>query len=198
MTTRGGGARRRQGDAALIERSLRDPEAFAILFERHADEIHRYLGRRVGAAIADDLLAETFAVAFTKRRRYDRTRADARPWLYGIATKLISGHRRAEARRLHALARTPAPDVDEPMADRVVAQSSARAARRALHAALTALPVAQRDVVLLVAWADLEYEQIAEALRVPVGTVRSRLHRARAQLRTAIDDATGGGDQWTN
>ncbi len=72
------------------------------------------------------------------------------------------------------------------MADRVAEELTARAAGPELHAALAALPARQRDVVLLLAWAELDYQEIAEALRVPVGTVRSRLHRARAALRTAM------------
>ena len=189
----------RARDAVVIERSLREPEAFAELFDRHADAIHRYLARRLGRDVAEDLLAETFAVAFARRRRYDLQRPEALPWLYGIATNLVNGHRRDEARRLHALARTPPPDALEPMADVVAAQVTAAAARAALHAALAVLPRRQRDVVLLSAWADLDYQQMSEALGVPVGTVRSRLHRARGRLRAAIgaehlDDREG---PWT-
>ncbi|HEV3000739.1 MAG TPA: sigma-70 family RNA polymerase sigma factor [Solirubrobacteraceae bacterium] len=173
-------------DAAVIERSLRQPEAFAELFERYADDIHRYVARRLGRETADDLLAETFAAAFGQRRRYDLSHPHARPWLYGIATNLIRDHRRAEARRLRALARTPEPDAHEPMADAVASQVSARAARRELSDALAALPARQRDVLLLFAWADLDYAEIATALGVPVGTVRSRLHRARRRLAEAV------------
>lgn len=173
-------------DAVVIERSWERAEAFAELFERHADEIHRYAARRLGGAVADDVLAETFAVAFQHRRRYDVARADARPWLYGIATNLVRGHRRAEARRLRAVARSHRGDDGEPMTDRVDARVSAQAARRALVGALAGLSARHRDVILLHAWAELEYEQIAEALDIPVGTVRSRLHRARNQLQAAI------------
>ncbi|MEV4326723.1 sigma-70 family RNA polymerase sigma factor, partial [Microbispora rosea] len=81
-------------DAELIEASLTAPERFAGVFDRHADEIHAYAGRRLGPEHADDVTAETFLVAFRKRQRYDTTRPDARPWLYGIAGNLISGHRR--------------------------------------------------------------------------------------------------------
>ncbi|WP_306291576.1 RNA polymerase sigma factor [Microbispora sp. GKU 823] len=94
-------------DAGLIEASLTAPERFAGVFDRHADEIHAYAGRRLGPEHADDVTAETFLVAFRKRHRYDTSRPDARPWLYGIAGNLISGHRRSEVRRLRALARAP-------------------------------------------------------------------------------------------
>ncbi|MGY0062519.1 RNA polymerase sigma factor [Streptomyces sp. LZ34] len=178
-------------DASLIERSRDEPEAFAVLFDRHADAVHRYAARRLGTEAADDLMAETFTTAFQQRHRYDLERADARPWLFGIATNLISRHRRAEARRFKALGRLPAPaDHDEAVADRVAARVTAQGVRRELAGALSRLPARHRDVVLLVAWAGLGYEEAAEALEVPVGTVRSRLHRARSKLREAL----GGSD----
>lgn len=176
-------------DSTLIGRSLDDPECFAALFDRHADEIHRYAARRLGAELAEDVTGEVFLVAFRRRGRYDRSWPDARPWLYGIATKVVAQHRRAERRRTHALARM-SPDrpgtFDERSADRVTAeQLQPRLAR-----ALAALGRAERDLLLLVAWADLSYEEAAVALGVPVGTVRSRLHRLRAKVRRAL----GGND----
>jgi RNA polymerase sigma factor (sigma-70 family) len=172
-------------DAVIVRRSWTDPEAFAELFERHAREIHRYASWRLGDG-ADDLLAETFALAFQHRRRYDVARADARPWLYGIATNLVARQRRSEARRLKALSSTLRPVDAEPMADTVLARLTARAECRDVAAALAGMPAKHRDVVLLYAWADLEYEEIAQALGVPVGTVRSRLSRARQTLRKVV------------
>ncbi|MYX72056.1 sigma factor, partial [Streptomyces sp. SID3915] len=99
-----------ESDASVVRRSLTDPDVFAELFHRYADDIHRYVARRLGAEAADDLMAETFVVAFQQRRRYDLDRPEARPWLYGIATNLVGGHRRAEARRLRAMSRAAAPD----------------------------------------------------------------------------------------
>lgn len=189
-------------DALLIERSRQDPEAFATLFERHAADIHRYVARRLGAPVADDLLAETFARAFQHRSRFDLTRPDARPWLYGIATNLVRDHRRSEARRLRAMARATPPAVPEPMADRADARVTAQSSRPDLARALAKLPARQRDVVLLHAWADLDYEQIAVALGIPAGTVRSRLHRARAALREAVaphlHPTEGDDETWTS
>ncbi|UFQ19864.1 MULTISPECIES: RNA polymerase sigma factor [Streptomyces] len=179
-----------ESDASVIARSRDEPEAFAALFDRHADAVHRYAARRLGGEAADDLVAETFTTAFQQRHRYDPARgagADARPWLFGIATNLVGRHRRAEARRFKAMARVPAPaDHDEPLADRAADRVVARAVRRELAAALAALPARHRDVLLLVAWGDLSYEEAAQALGVPVGTVRSRLHRARTKLREAL------------
>jgi RNA polymerase sigma factor (sigma-70 family) len=179
-------------DASVVERSWDDPDVFAVLFSRYADDIHRYAARRLGAEVADDLMAETFVIAFQQRRRYDLSRPHARPWLYGIVTNLVGQHRRAEARRLKALARVAAASEaeGEPLADRVAARISAEHSRARLAGALAALPARHRDVLLLIAWGDLDYAEAAQALGVPVGTVRSRLHRARAKLRQAL----GGSD----
>ncbi|MEV6480454.1 sigma-70 family RNA polymerase sigma factor [Streptomyces sp. NPDC051576] len=178
-------------DASVIERSWDEPEAFAVLFDRHADPVHRYAARRLGTEVAEDLMAETFTIAFQQRFRYDTELADARPWLFGIATNLVGRHRRAEARRLRAIGRLPsAAGAEDTVADRVAARVSAEAIRGQLALAMARLSARHRDVLLLVAWADLGYEEVARALEIPVGTVRSRLHRARGRLR----DALGGSD----
>jgi RNA polymerase sigma-70 factor (ECF subfamily) len=185
------GEERAGSDARVIERSRDEPEQFAALFDRYADAVHRYVARRIGPEAAEDLTAETFTTAFQRRHTYDLTRADARPWLFGIATNLIGRHRRAEARRFKALAKVPGPVPDaEPVAERAVARVGATGVRRELAAALAELSARHRDVVLLVAWGDLGYEEAAQALGVPVGTVRSRLNRARSRLREAL----GGSD----
>jgi RNA polymerase sigma factor (sigma-70 family) len=178
-------------DRAVIRASVADPERFAVIFRRHAQEIHRYATRRLGAD-ADDVVAETFLTAFRQRSRYDPAYPDARPWLYGIATNLIGCHRRAEVRRYRALARAGAAgtqDSAEPFADRVDDTVTAGAAGPQLAAALAKLPVSSRDALLLVAWGGLTYEQAATALGVPAGTFRSRISRARARLRRLLADA---------
>lgn len=178
-------------DTSVIERSWAEPDAFAALFERYADDIHRYVARRLGADVADDLMAETFVIAFQRRRRYDPSQPHARPWLYGIATNLVGRHRRTEARRLRALSRVTSLAADEgddgePLADRIADKVSAESARAALAGALARLPARHRDVFLVITWGDLDYKEAAQALGIPVGTVRSRLHRARAKLRQAL------------
>jgi len=172
-------------DATLIARSLQVPECFGALFARHAPAISRYIARRLGPDAADDLVAETFLVAFRGRGRYDGEHADARPWLYGIATRLIGRHRRDEVRFFRAIASTGVDPAAEPIADRVTDRIAAQAARRELAAALAGLSQAQRDVLLLVA-SGLGYEETAAALGVPVGTVSSRLVRARRKVREAL------------
>ena len=159
-------------DAQAIGESLADPEAFAVLFDRHFDAIHGYVQRRVGPDLADEIAAETFTRAFDRRRRYDTSREDARPWLLGIAANLLRRHWRSERRRLDAYARSR---------DRGHAELSAPIAAE-LAQALKSLPRREREPLLLFAWADLSYEEIAVALGLPLGTVRSRISRARARL----------------
>jgi RNA polymerase sigma factor (sigma-70 family) len=173
-------------DADLIELSRHEPEEFTELFRRHAPCIQRYVTRRLGPDAADDIVAETFLLAFRQRDRYDQDRADARPWLYGICTNLIGRHRRAEVRLYRALARTGADPVTESFTDRVDDRVSASSANKQIAAALAKLSAELRDTLLLAAWSDLSYEEIAAALNVPVGTVRSRLSRARSKLRTIL------------
>src|SRR4051794_32957455 len=134
-------------DASVVERSWAEPDVFAVLFNRYADDIHRYAARRLGAEAADDLMAETFVIAFQRRRGYDLSRPHARPWLYGIVTNLVGQHRRAEARRLKALARVAGADEaeGEPLADRVAARVGAERFRAQLAGALAALPARHRD-----------------------------------------------------
>ncbi|AEV81088.1 RNA polymerase sigma70 factor [Actinoplanes sp. SE50] len=173
-------------DAAIILRSHRAPEEFAALFDRHAPHIHRYLARRLGDQVADDLVAETFLTAFRRRDTFWPGPHDARPWLYGIATNLVAQHRRDEARALR-LRHAVAPDPDSFChADQVAADVTAAALRDALTAALATLADGDRDVLLLIAQEELTYEQVAVALDIPVGTVRSRLHRARTALKAAL------------
>jgi RNA polymerase sigma factor (sigma-70 family) len=173
-------------DATVIARSRAEPEAFAAIFDRHATEIHRYASRRLGAALAEDVVGETFLAAFRVRARYDVTYRDARPWLFGIATNMIGRHRQAEVRFYRALARTGVDSVIESPADDVLSKVAAAGQRRTIAAALAGLSTADRHTLLLVDWAELSYDQAAVALRVPVGTVRSRLNRARRKVREAL------------
>jgi len=175
-------------DAAVIQLSRHEPEHFTVLFRRHAPHIQRYVVRRLGQDAADDIVSETFLLAFRQRDTYDQARADARPWLYGIATNLIGRHRRTEVRLYRALSRTGTDPVMEPFTDRVDDRVSAGTASRRLAVGLARLPEELRDTLLLVAWGELSYEETAAALGVPVGTVRSRMSRARGKLRRAFGD----------
>jgi RNA polymerase sigma-70 factor (ECF subfamily) len=181
-------------DAELIARSVDDPEVFAALFDRHATAVHRYLGRRVGD-LADDLLSETFLVAFRRRADYRAEHVEVRPWLIGIATNVVHGSVRAERRRYRALARAAAePERHGADPGDSAARLDAEALRGPLAAALAGLAARDRDVLLLVAWGQLGYEEVATVLDVPVGTVRSRLHRARRQTRAVLGPLPALGD----
>ncbi len=165
-------------DHDLITASLERVEVFAELFERHAQEIHRYLSRRVGE-LADDLLSEVFLTAFRKRDTYRTERADVRPWLYGIAANLLRRHHREETTRYRVLARAHVDVGDNDEWEAAHDRLDAARLRPQLASALAHLDERDREVLLLVAWGDLTYADVAAVLDIPVGTVRSRLHRAR-------------------
>lgn len=183
----------RRGDAQLIAASLSDPALFEPIFDRHYDAIHRYLARRGGWDLAEDLTQSVFLAAFEGRRRFRPSEDTAAPWLFGIATNMLRRHARTEQRRLRAYGRVPFRDAEPldvgELADRL---DAAPVAARALEI-LADLPEAERSALLLVAWADLTYEQAAVALDVPVGTIRSRIHRARGRLRELL--AASGQDR---
>ncbi|WP_427888855.1 RNA polymerase sigma factor [Kribbella sp. GL6] len=171
-------------DAELV-RAAR-PEEFAHLFDRYAVTIHRYIARRLGRTEADDLLGQTFLIAFERRHRYAGTADGALPWLYGIATNLIRRRRRDEVRQYRAYSRAGDDRHPDLLATDVAARVDAASASRLLTGVLARLRPAERDVLLLYAWEDLSYAEIALALDLPIGTVRSRLHRARRALRSAL------------
>ncbi|WP_066368453.1 RNA polymerase sigma factor [Herbidospora mongoliensis] len=172
------------GDHDLIQRSLAEPECFAALFDRHAPHLHAYVARRLGPDVADDVVSDTFLDAFRRRHVYDPRHTDARPWLYGIASNLVGKHRRRETARYRAYART---GPDETIAALVEEGVTTLAVNRPLLRALASLKPGDRDVLLLVAWAQFTYGEVALALSIPVGTVRSRLNRARAKVKTALE-----------
>jgi RNA polymerase sigma factor (sigma-70 family) len=175
-------------DAALIVVSRAQPEAFAALYDRHAALLFRFLIRRAGRDTADELLGETFRVAFERRSSFDPSYSTARPWLYGIASNLLARHRRSEGRRLAATARLFTQRDPEPPADVVASNVDARRLFPRVLDAVAALPGGERDALLLFAWEELSYDEIAVALTVPVGTVRSRLNRARKRIRELAAD----------
>jgi RNA polymerase sigma-70 factor, ECF subfamily len=178
-------------DAELWTRSRAgDPNAFAVLFERHANAIYNYCFRRVGSwTTAEDLLSIVFLEAW-RRRDKELPPDKVLPWLYGIATNVVRNQRRSERRFAAALSRVPRlepePDFARGVAERL---DDERQAQEAL-ALLGKLPKREQDVYVLCAVEQLPYEDAALALDVPVGTVRSRLSRARARLRE-LDPASG-------
>jgi RNA polymerase sigma-70 factor (ECF subfamily) len=165
-------------DAEVIRSSLAEAGAFAVIFDRHFPAVFRFLRGRIGRQLAEDLAAETFSVAFVRRASYDLSREDARPWLYGIAVNLLREHRRAEERRLRAYARLSADDA--------AATDKRDRLDPSVSAALLELSHEERNLILLLTWADLTYEQLADALGLPLGTIRSRISRVRTKLRVSL------------
>jgi RNA polymerase sigma factor (sigma-70 family) len=172
-------------DGALFERSVAEPELFTFVFDRYYRVVYGYLSRRVGRTVADDLAAETFIRAFERRAAYDPAAARALPWLLGIALNLLAHHRRSEARQFRALAASGAREPREDVED--AAAHVDPETRRRLVAGLEQLDDYDREALLLYAWGELHYHEIADVLRIPVGTVRSRLNRARRKLRDALE-----------
>jgi RNA polymerase sigma factor (sigma-70 family) len=176
-------------DGDLIERSLAEPGCFAVIFDRHADEILRYAHARLGPDLAEDVVAETFLAAFSRRGTYDPARPDARPWLYGIAVRQIGRHRRAGARQLRLLRSVPAEPAGEDVGGRAAERVTAEQLRPRLAAVLAGLSRDDRELLLLVAWAGLSYAESAEAMGLTVSAVKSRLNRIRTRTRKALGGA---------
>jgi len=148
-------------DAAVIGLSMEEPEAFGVIYDRHAAGVLRFLGRRVGAEVAEGLLGELFRIAFERRKTFDASRASARMVAADQAPTRRAGAAALDARMLF-------PRVAD---------------------AIQALPDGEREALLLVAWEDLSYQSVAEALELPIGTVRSRINRARVRLRELVEPA---------
>lgn len=163
------------------------PSCLADVYERYFADIHRYIAGRLGRDVADDIAADTFVVALRKHSGFDPGRAPVRAWLYGIATNLIAQHQRTERRRYQALARAGAQELAAGHGDLAVPWAAPGEMQPRLARALAGLSREERDVLLLVALADLSYEEISDALSVPYGTVCSRLNRARKKIRAALD-----------
>src|ERR1700739_4202876 len=176
----------RLSDVEIVRASIRDPSRFGEIFDRYSDDILRYASARLGSDLAEDVTAETFLAAFRARGRYDLSRGHARPRLYGIAVGQIGKHSRTERRYRQALSRIQAETITADFGDRVADRVTAEQLRPRLSAVLSALPRRDRELLLLVAWTDLTYEESAQALGVSVSAVKSRLHRIRVRTRQAL------------
>lgn len=176
---------RDRSDASLIGESLRRPEAFEAIFARHFDAVHGYLVRRAGFGRADDLASLTFVVAFERRETFHSPAETARPWLFGIATNVMRNQLRTDQRATGALTRLAVDEPRDPVEGMLPQEG-------VVFELLGALDRDQRDALLLFAWEGLSYEEIAVAVGAPVGTVRSRLARARARLRVLLETERPG------
>lgn len=171
--------------------SLDEPARFGEIFDRHAGAIFLYLARRIGPQEASDLLADSFLAAFQARSRFASDRPSALPWLYGIASNLLRKHFRRRAGELDMLDRATGQGQVPDHGDAVANAVDARLQVQRMARLLDELPPGERDVLLLYAWEALSYEEIAGALDIPVGTVRSRLNRTRRRLRAGVDEVDG-------
>jgi RNA polymerase sigma factor (sigma-70 family) len=184
----------RQAAAAIAT-----PADFEDAFREHFAPVYRFIARRVGTALAEDLAAEAFATAYRRRASYEPSRGSLRSWLYGIAVNVVRGHWRAEQQLLELDARLALADQEpgraESFADAADERVIAASLAPRIAGALAALNREQRDVLLLHAWAGLSHEEIAAALEIAQGTARSRLSRARAALRAHLGEFDF--DLWT-
>ncbi|MFD8550660.1 RNA polymerase sigma factor [Streptomyces fradiae] len=161
-----------------------DPDALGELYDEHARVLYRYALRVTGDwAEAEDVVSATFLEAWRGRGKLRPEGDGLRPWLLGIATNVMRRNARSRRRREVALARVPERGSVPDFADDLVTHLADAEHLRAAHAALARLRRRDREVFTLVVWAGLDYAAAAEALGVPVGTVRSRLSRARTRLR---------------
>ena len=173
-------------DASLIRLSLTHPETFTGIFERHAESLRHFLSRSAPHAVLDDLVSETFLTAFRSRESYDFSYVDARPWLFGIATNVTRHHWRSEGRQIARLARLREDESTDEMADEVGSEAIGNDEVERIQAALAQMDERYRDVLLLMAGPGLTYQEMSQALGIPVGTVRSRVSRGRGQLRELL------------
>ena len=167
-----------------------DSEAFGMLFERHARTIYNFCFRRVGNwATAEDLVSIVFLEAW---RRLDKPLPKGKelPWLFGIATNVVRNRRRTERRHASALKRVPQPSPNPSFADDSDQRVDDEELMGRALGLVARLPRREQEVFALCAWSELSYEDAATALRIPVGTVRSRLSRARARLQE-LDSGSG-------
>jgi len=174
-----------------MERSLTDPVWFDQVYRRYRDDVFRYVVRRVQRNDAADLTGDVFARAFQLRSRFDLSRENARPWLFGIAYNIVGDHLRKGWVRRSRGPRIAAGWLDvqiDPAVDAAAAADAARV-RADLVAALGKLHRRDREPLLMVALDGLSYPEVAEILGIPVGTVRSRIHRARVRLRELLPEA---------
>jgi RNA polymerase sigma factor (sigma-70 family) len=160
-----------------------EPDAFGVLFERHAQAVYNYLFRRTADwALAEDLTPVVFLEAWRRHTNVRLERELVLPWLLGVATNVLRNRRRSQWRYRAALERLPREHAHD-FADEANGRLDDERQTRTVLRAIAKLPRREQDVLALCAWAELSYEEAAVALGVPVGTVRSRLSRARARIR---------------
>lgn len=180
-------------DTTIIQQSQGDPEAFAQIFDRYHRDVHRFVARRAGREAADEVLSEVFLAAFAQRDSFDFEVASARPWLFGIANNLLKRRWRSMASQQRLAARLAAlPGSPNYPDDGFVEGIDAARQWVRVRSALGRLPEEEQEALLLYAWEELTYGEIAKVVGVPLGTIRSRIHHARTQLRVFVAEVSEG------
>ena len=186
-------------DRFLWSRALADdPAAFGEIFERHAKTVYNYLFRRCADwSVAEDLTSIVFIEAWRRRRDVELVHDSALPFLLGVATNVLRNRRRSERRYRAAMERIPLPDDSARPTHDPAVRVCAEEDMRVILGVLGRLPRREQDVVALCLWQGLSYEEVAVALDVPVGTIRSRLSRGRSRLRELLRASGHEEDAWT-
>ena len=179
-------------DGEVVSLSLTDPSQFATIFDRHVDAVRRFVVRRLGSSRSDDVISEVFRVAFERRDVFDTHVESGLPWLYGIASNLVRRECRSRTRHAAALERVGGrrEDMGDPYLD-LVARVDARSELAGLRRAVLSLTDDEREMLLLVAWEQLSPTEAAAVLGIPPATARTRLHRARQQIRRQLEQERG-------
>ncbi|WP_081859635.1 MULTISPECIES: RNA polymerase sigma factor [unclassified Microbacterium] len=161
-------------DSEIIQRSLQQPAAFAELFDRHARAVNAFATYRLGRHAAEDVLSETFLVAFRRRADFDTDIESAMPWLLGIASRLIRRHRALEAKQWKSFAASISRQEHSTLGDLDDAMSRLDAEREVetLKTRIAALAPRDREALLLYAWQGMSYDEVAAT------APRARRHRA--------------------
>jgi RNA polymerase sigma factor (sigma-70 family) len=175
-------------DGALIAQSIRNPEVFEVVFDRYYQAVYRFAVGRAGVSEAGDVAGETFLRAFARRHRFDVEQTNALPWLFGIAVNVTRERFRKVNRGRRALDRVAAaPEIISPFEGEAVERTDALSRTDELASALADLTDDEYQVLMLSALGDLSYQEIADSLDIPIGTVRSRLARARRKMRELME-----------
>ena len=165
-----------------------EPDAFGDLFNEFAQRIYNYAYRLLGDwSAAEEVVSMTFLEAWRRRERIEPTGSSLLPWLLGIATNHVRDFSRARRRYRAALSRLPPPTAEPDFSEAVASRIDDDALLPAAQAALAGLRRSEREVVALCVDAELDYASAAAVLGVPIGTVRSRLSRARAKVRAQLE-----------